>query len=312
MRLLLMTLMLVSAPEGPCYTAVFAEGPRYPTDDQTQQPVFRARTELVRVDVLVTSDGVPVTGLTASDFEVRDNGVGQRVTAAGAVEAVQLGVVLDTSGSMTGDRLAIARNATGDLLRQLTPEDRFAIVAFGDQVGRIAGRGTSIATAVAALDAVRASGGTALLDGTYAGILEADGGPGPKLLLVMTDGRNNASWLQAAPVLDAARLHETVIYPVAVGVDRSWAGTTILRTSDSVALLEVMAKETGGRLVETEWNRTLGAVFGEILQEYRQRYILTFTPEGVGTGDGWHELSVKVRRRGATVRARSRYWAGRN
>ncbi len=68
-----------------------------------QQPTFRARTELVRIDALVTDDGAPVAGLTASDFEVRDNGIRQRVTAAGTVEAVQLGVVLDVSGSMTGE-----------------------------------------------------------------------------------------------------------------------------------------------------------------------------------------------------------------
>jgi Ca-activated chloride channel homolog len=280
---------------------------------QVPQPTFRARTELVRVDVLVTDDGAPVPGLAAADFEVRDNGVGQRVTAAGAVEAVQLGVVLDVSGSMTGERLAIARKATTDLLRHLTRGDRFAIVAFGDQVGRVTEPDATVAEAAAALDRLRAGGSTALLDGTYAGILEADGGPGPKLLLVMTDGRNNASWLQASAVIDTARRHETVIYPVAVDIDdeSNRAVSMRLRTSDAVALLTVMADETGGRYVEAEWDRSLGETFQQILREYRQRYILTFSPEGVRTGDGWHALEVKVKRGGALVRARTRYWAGK-
>jgi VWFA-related protein len=162
------------------------------------------------------------------------------------------------------------------------------------------------------LEHLRAGGSTALLDGTYAGILEADSGPGPKLLLVMTDGRNNASWLRARDVVDSARRRETVIYPVAVGVEREWTGTVTpqLRTSDAFALLRAMAEETGGRLVEGEWNAGLAPVFQQILREYRQRYILTFTPEGVGTGDGWHSLEVKVKRRGARVRARTGYWAG--
>ena len=115
-----------------------------------QQPVFRVRTELVRIDALVTDDGTPVTGLTASDFEVLDNGVRQRITAVGAVEAVQLGVVLDVSGSMTGDRLEIARAATLDLLDQLKRGERFAIVAFADQVARIARPGASVADAATA------------------------------------------------------------------------------------------------------------------------------------------------------------------
>lgn len=280
---------------------------------EAQQPVFRARTELVRLDVLVTADGAPVTGLAAADFEVRDNGVSQRVTAAGAVDAVQLGVVLDVSGSMTGERLAIARKATTDLLHRLTPADRFAIVAFGDQVGRVSYPGASVADAAAGLDRMQAGGSTALLDGTYAGILETDAGPGPKLLVVMTDGRNNTSWLQASAVIDTARRHETVLYPVAVEIDTNWNGTVSprLRTSDAVALLTVMAEETGGRYVKAEWNSSLGERFQQILREYRQRYILTFTPEGVQTGDGWHALEVKVKRGGALVRARTRYWAGK-
>jgi hypothetical protein len=38
---------------------------------------------------------------------------------------------------------------------------------------------------------------------------------------------------------------------------------------------------------------------------------LTFTPEGVRSADGWHALEVKVKRGGALVRARTRYWAGK-
>jgi VWFA-related protein len=288
-----------------------------------QQPLFRARTELVRIDALVTDDGAPVTGLTASDFDVRDNGIRQRVAAAGTVEAVQLGVVLDVSASMTGRRLEIARAATSNLLYQLTRGDRFAFVAFADQIARVGAPGASAADATAALDLIRAGGGTALVDGLYAGILQSDQGPGPKLLVLMTDGRNNSSWLSGAAVIDAARRHETVIYPVTVDAGRvgspvrplygaSAAAVTPLGKSDNdhLALLQVIAEQTGGRQITAQWNDTLGTAFQQILREYRQRYILSFTPEGVATGDGWHTLDVKVKRRGAVVRARTRYWAG--
>jgi Ca-activated chloride channel family protein len=302
---------------------------------EAQQPVFRARTEMVRVDVLVTDDGVPVGGLLAADFEVRDNGVPQRVAAASAIEDLQLGVVFDASGSMTGERLAIARAATGELLAQLRPSDRFALVAFGDQVGRVAPAGATASFAIEALARVRAGGATAMVDGIFAGILEAAAEPGPTLLLVMTDGRNNASWLRATDVIDVARRLETTIYPVAIGVetrpaplpgpgpgagfglphpsdvDREWRGIVkpTLRTADSLALLRLMAEGTGGRHLTAKWDTSLGDVFTGILAEYRQRYILSFTPEGVGTADGWHTLDVKVKRRGLVVRSRTRYWA---
>ena len=277
------------------------------------QPVFRAGTELVRIDALVTKDGVPVERLAASDFEVRDNGIAQTVATIATIESVHLGVVLDASGSMIGERMALARRATSDLLGQLTQADRFSIVAFGDQVGIVANPGTSVAEAVAALGTLKAGGGTALLDATFAGILAADGGDGPKLLVVMTDGGNNASWLQASAVIDAARRHETVVYPVAVDPDRRWPIRVgwFQRTSDSLALLQEIANQTGGRQVDADWDRSLSEVFQTILREYRQRYIVSFTPTGVGRGDGWHDLEVRVKRRGATVRARTRYWSGR-
>ena len=316
-RLLVALFVLACGPEGPRYTS--------PDTLPTQQPTFRARTELVRVDALVTDDGAPVTGLTARDFEVRDNGVPQRVTAAGTVEAVQLGIVLDVSGSMTGNRLEIARGATSTLLYQLTRGDRFAIVAFADQIARVSKPGASVADVTTALESIRAGGGTALIDGLYAGILQSDQGPGPKLLVLMTDGRNNSSWLSGTSVIDTARRHETVIYPVAVTAGGEGnqvrplygARTTVVTPlgksdNDHLALLQEIAEQTGGRQIDAQWNDTLGVAFQRILREYRQRYILTFTPEGVETGDGWHSLEVKVKRRGASVRARTRYWAGRN
>lgn len=42
---------------------------------------------------------------------------------------------------------------------------------------------------------------------------------------------------------------------------------------------------------------------------YRQRYLLSFTPTGVKTGDGWHRIEVKLRKRPGTVVAREGYMA---
>jgi VWFA-related protein len=299
-----------------------------------QEPLFRARVEAVRLDVLVTRDGVPVTGLTTADFEVRDNDVPQQVTSVSARETVQLGVVLDTSGSMTGQRIAIARAATTELVGQLAPRDTVAVVAFGDQVTSLARQSGPDRFPLDALGRLSAGGSTALIDGIYAGLLETGPARGPRLLLVMTDGRNNLSTISGARVIDVARRLETAIYPVAVEVDqdrqviRGWLNRrdgsaqqahpseSVFRsdtkqgTSDAMALLHVLADATGGRAIEAQWDTRLGRVFRSVLEEYRQRYIVTYTPDGVGTNDGWHTLDVKVKRRGLVVRTRTRYWSG--
>ena len=59
--------------------------------------------------------------------------------------------------------------------------------------------------------------------------------------------------------------------------------------------------------MQADWKTDLKKVFSAILKEFRQRYVLAFTPKGVATGNGWHTLEVKVKRPGTTVRARSRY-----
>jgi VWFA-related protein len=312
---------------------VLLAGTAFALELAAQEPLFRARVEAVRLDVLVTRDGVPVTGLTTDDFELRDNGVAQRVTSVSARETVQLGVVLDTSGSMTGQRIAIARAATAELVGQLAPRDTVAVVAFGDQVTSLARQSGPDAFPLDALGRLSAGGSTALLDGIYAGLLETGPARGPRLLLVMTDGRNNLSTISGSRVIDVARRLETAIYPVAVEVDqdrqvlRGWLNRrdgsaqqahpsdSVFRsdtkqgTSDAMALLHVLADATGGRAIEAQWDTRLGRVFRTVLDEYRQRYIVTYTPEGVGTNDGWHTLDVRVKRRGLVVRTRNRYWA---
>ncbi len=278
-----------------------------------QQPLFRSGTDLVRVDVLVVDGGRPVAGLAADDFEVRDNGVRQQVTAAATADAVHLALTLDASGSMTPERVRLARTAAAHVVGQLTSRDRFDLFAFNDQIALLGDSRLPPVELHGTLARLRTGGSTSLVDAAYASIVHGAAGGGPKLLLLMTDGRNNNSWLQAESVIDAARRHETAIYPVAVEIDPSWMRNVVsphMRTSDSLALLRILADETGGQLIEARWDERLPQVFARILAEYRQRYIVTFTPEGVGRDDGWHQLEVKLRRGRGSIRARTRYWAG--
>ena len=70
-----------------------------------------------------------------------------------------------------------------------------------------------------------------------------------------------------------------------------------------------LTEQTGGRLFTIESTRDLSGVFLEVLDEFRQRYLLSYSPAGVSPG-GWHPLTVRVKGRNATVRARPGYLAG--
>jgi Ca-activated chloride channel family protein len=304
-----------------------------PTFRTPEQPTFRSTTELVRIDALVERDGRPIVGLTAEDFEVLDDGKPQRVMTLRQMGPVAVGVALDTSGSMTGDRFARASEATLVLLQQLHADESSVVVGFSNLVTRLIPAGTPVANWPRLLGAAKSGGSTGLADGTYAAVLACDTGPGSKLLVLLTDGRNYGSWLSARSAIDAARRHEVVIYPVGVGVDDELVASSArgsrmpadlgstehggvplqmreVTGGDGLRLLKVIANATGGRAIKADWTTDLTATFRQILEEYRQRYIIAFSPEGVPKGDGWHTLEVRLKRGGtANVHARAGYWA---
>ena len=74
--------------------------------------------------------------------------------------------------------------------------------------------------------------------------------------------------------------------------------------------LENIAERTGGALVTDQSGSGLSRVFDRAVEEFRTSYMLRYTPTGVRAG-GWHEIVVKITRRGSyDVRARRGYEGG--
>jgi VWFA-related protein len=263
---------------------------------QPQPPTFSSRVESVRVDVLVTDRGQPVLGLKPADFELLDNGVAQQVDLV-SYEQIPLNVVLalDMSDSVAGDRLEHLRAAGAALLSGLKTDDQAALIMFSHAVTLAAPLSTDVGKVREALDHAVGRGSTAMIDGAYAGLVVGESDVGRALLIVFSDGLDTASWLTADAVTDTAKRSDVVVYGVSVGHGQP-------------AFLRDLASLTGGRVFDVEKTANLSAIFLEVLQEFRQRYLLSYTPRGVAK-DGWHRLEVRVRRR-ATVKARPGYLAG--
>ena len=265
---------------------------------QTQNPTFSSKVEAVRVDVLVTEDGKPVRGLRAADFEVFDNGVRQTVDFASA-EQLPLNVVFtfDLSDSIVGERLANLREAGRAVLDGLLKGDQAAFVAFNDAVLVGPGLTTDAGLVRAAIDRAEPTGNTSLVDAGFAGMMLAEADVGRGLVIVFSDGLDTLSWLRPKAVLDVAKRSDAVVYAVSAGQARR------------AEFLGDLAEQTGGRLFKIESTRSLSAVFLEVLEEFRQRYLVSYSPTGVPQ-EGWHQLTVRVKGRTATVRARPGYVAG--
>lgn len=263
-----------------------------------QRPTFSSRVEAVRVDVLVTNRGRPVQGLTAADFEVRDNGVPQQVDLI-TPDEVPLNVVmaLDISGSLTADRREDLRHAGEALLDALASRDRAALVTFNHAVALGSDLTEDHARVRAALARTRGTGDTALVDATHTAMLVGESGVGRTLVVIFSDGLDTVSWLTAPRVVETARGSEAIVYAVTAG------------TSYRSDFLDDVSESTGGRILRIDSTRDVKATFLAILDEFRHRYLLSYSPGGV-PNDGWHRLDVRVKGRSFSVKARQGYRAG--
>lgn len=265
---------------------------------EAQRATFSAKTEAVRVDVLVTDNGRPVLGLKPTDFELLDNGVAQQIDHA-SFEQIPLNVILtlDMSDSVAGARLDHLRTAGRAFLTALKKEEQAALITFSHVVALGSNLTNDFERVRAVLEAAEPSGGTGLVDASFASIMLAESDVGRSLVLVFSDGLDTASWLLPKSVLDVARRSDAVVYGVTAGR---------LRRGD---FLRDLSELTGGQLYEVESTADLGPIFVGVLEEFRHRYLLSYSPRGVST-DGWHRLEVRVKRPGVTVKARPGYLAG--
>ena len=260
-----------------------------------QQPTFSTKVAAVRVDVSVTQRGKLVPNLTAQDFEVRDNGVLQQVDLA-TFEQVPLNVhlALDLSHSVSGERLRDVKAAGQAVLDGMTPRDKALLLTFNHAVHLREPLTANLGQVRSALERAESSGDTALYDATYAAMVAGEADPGRDLMLVFSDGRDTASWLEAETVLEAARRSDVVVYGISV------------RGSRSTRFLGALGAATGGEAFEVDTTSDLRVRFLTILNGFRQRYLVSYSPRGVQRG-GWHKLDVKIRGGAGTVRARPGY-----
>lgn len=261
---------------------------------QTPTPSFFSSVESIRVDALVTRNGRPVIGLGLGDFEVRDNGVLQKLELV-SYEEIPLNVVLalDMSASLDAKGLEHLRGAGKTLLNGLKETDQTALVTFSHLVSAGAPLTSDFDRVRAALDEATASGHTSLVDASFTGMMIGESDVGRSLLIIFSDGIDSTSWLAAEAVLETAKRSDVVVYGVEVGRRR-------------FSFLRDLSDATGGRSIQIESTRNLDAMFRGILDEFRQRYLISYSPEGVTPG-GWHSLDVRVKGRNLTVRARPGY-----
>ena len=279
-----------------------------------EQGRFKSRADMVLIDALVTHDRRVVTGLAARDFELQDNGVPQSIEQL-YIEQLPLTIimVLDTSGSVGGERLDALKKGATVVVDRLRQADQAAIVSFSGDLSLAAQATGDRATLHATIAGLKAEGGTALRDATFAGLVLRGAARTRTLIIVFSDGVDTGSILSEDRVSQVARRSDATVYAIGIREQPRFvpgAGRAIqepdLATDDR--FLTRIAEETGGRLLHAQQNREIASTFGRVIDEFNSRYVLGYVPAGV-PGTGWHQVTVRLKKRQGTVLARRGYVA---
>ncbi len=273
--------------------ATLKNDPTPPVEDlvmiNTPQFMEEVNVHLIELPTTVIVNGRPNNELKESAFKVLDEGKPVKVAKFEHVRnlSLSIGMAVDTSASMT-PRMAEAQKAGAQFFKNvMKPGDKAFLVSFDTQARLVQKWSPKLADVNAGLSKLRAEEATALYDAIVYSLYNFVGVRGQKSLLVITDGKDNASRFSFDQAIEYARRAAVPIYAVGIGI-----GATEI---DVRYKLGRFCAETGGNMYMIEKAEDLNKIYDEIQAELRSQYILGFyPPDGVKPGGKWREVSVQV------------------
>ena len=297
------------APNQPGDTVQVPQG-EAPSSQSGDVYIFKKEVDEVTLHAtVVDQNNRLVTDLGRNDFQVFEDGQPQKITSFRREDIpVAMGIVIDNSGSMRDKRPAVNAAAI-NLVKSSNPQDKVFIVNFNEEYFLDQDYTASIPKLDDALQRIEARGGTALYDATVASSdhLKKSGPLEKKVLLVVTDGEDNASresLEQAIRNLQAE--NGPTVYTIGIlGDEHSKRARRALRE---------MAEETGGVAFFPKDVSEVSAITSQIAHDIRNQYTIVYKPTKPQSAGGYRTVKVEANAKGykhLQVRTRSGYYAGR-
>ena len=252
--------------------------------------------------------GLPIAGLHKEDFQIFDQGVQQQLTHFSNEDIpVTVGLVIDNSGSMRSKRSDVIAAALA-FARSSNPRDQMFVVNFNEKVSFALPPGVPFTDDVsqlqAALARVNANGQTALYDAVDAALAHLSKGErDKKVLIIISDGGDNASKQSLEAVIAEAKRSEAVIYTVglfdAADEDRN------------PGVLKRFAEATGGETFLPDEVKDIVPVCVRIARDIRSQYTLAYVPSNPSDDGAYRTVQVRTGAPGLgrlVVRTRSGYF----
>lgn len=272
------------------------------------ETTFRVGTDLVQLYVSVFDPNWKVIrGLPQSAFTVAENGVKQEVSVFRQEDVpVSLGLVIDNSASMKDKRERVVSAALA-MVKASNPDDEVALVNFSDEPEVTQSFTSNFAVLEKALRGIHApKGETAMRDAALLGIqhLRSKAKRDKRVLVIITDGEDNASVASQQRLIDFAQQNDVIVYGIGLlGGEHPESAARAKRR------LEELTNSTGGRSWFPEDVSSIAAITPEIAHEIRNQYVVGYTPSDTTKDGKFRKVTVEVNVPGAKVRTRAGYFA---
>jgi len=252
-----------------------------------------------------------INDLKQDDFKVSEDGVPQTIAAFEHQDLpVSMGILIDNSGSMRDKRLAV-NEAALDLIRASNPDDEAFVVNFSDEAYIDQDFTSSIAKLRDGLSHIDSRGGTALYDAVVASAdhLEQDAKRPKQVLLIITDGEDNASSLDLEQTIHKVQdLQGPVVYSIGLlfGSD-----TDPREERRAKRALQLLSDETGGLAFFPKSLAQVDSIAAEVAEDIRSQYTIGYHSTKPLSEPGYRTIKVEAHAQGykkLMVRTKSGYY----
>lgn len=277
---------------------------------QGARDTIRVNVDLVVLHATVQNrNRALVSGLGKENFQVYEDGVLQQISSFSHEDIpVTVGLVVDNSGSM-GPKHAEVIAAALAFARSSNPEDQMFVVHFNENVWFGLPGNTPFtdqeAQLKAGLSRINADGLTALYDATAAALEHLKGGKWDKKVLIMiSDGADNASQHKRDQIMTLAAQSDAIIYTIG-----------LFKEGDSdrnPGVLKQLARATGGEAFLPQSLRKVVPICEQIARDIRNQYTITYVPTNAKQDGAYRAIEMKAVAPGyrrLTVRTRAGYYA---
>lgn len=282
-----------------------------PLSKQGKGFVLRTDVDEVVLNATVVSGNQLVENLTRDDFEVYEDGVRQNLLSFQHTDLpVSIGLVIDNSGSMYKKRPSVNKAAI-DLVEASNPSDQAFVVNFSDEAFIDQDFTSSVAKLQEGLSHIDSRGGTALYDAVVASAdkLVADGKRPKQVLILITDGEDNASTLSLEQTIRRVQqLSGPVIYSIGLLFGGEMDRGEVRRARRA---LELLSSETGGMAFFPRNIEQVDQIAAEVARDIRSQYTLGYRSTLPASVPGFRRVQVIAHAKGMgklEVRTRTGYF----